>query len=74
MSHKTKAMRLQNSSRNDDWEAHHATPAPAHQPWAEVCPDCGHDMWFDNHSHKWACAYMFCPSVKIMPGVKWSRR
>jgi len=49
-------------------------PAPAHQPWAEVCPDCGHDMWFDNHSHKWACAYMFCPSVKIVPGVKWSRK
>jgi hypothetical protein len=73
MSHKTKAMRLQNSSRNDDWEAHHATQRP-------TCPEpgCGQELYPDidpfTHETKWICTNTLCPSVKIMAGVKWSRK
>ena len=71
MSHKTKAMRLQNSSRNDDWEAHHATRRP-------TCQDCGVELYPDidpwTKETRWICTNTLCPSVKIAPGVKWSRR
>ena len=49
-------------------------PAPKHEPWAEVCGGCGQDMWFDKYSGQWICVNTLCVNVKIMPGVKWSRR